>query len=142
MAASRSNWSEKEGKARCGGMSQQQFSPPRCRICHLSIISIGSPRFGIPSDPELRRRNLGCLQKGLGVLRQKVAKECFKRLRLRSRAFALPRGARRLLAVAMAPTGSRLPACLGGSSPVASCFHVICSKSADQLERLKHFGGL
>lgn len=27
------------------------------------------------------------------------------------------------------------------ASPVASCFRVICSESADQLERLKHFGG-
>lgn len=88
MAASRSNWSEKEGKTRCGRMLQQQFSPPWCRICHLSIISIGSPRFWIPCDPELRRRTSVAF-KGSRRAAAKVAPECLKGS-LRSRAFALP----------------------------------------------------
>lgn len=38
--------------------------------------------------------------------------------------------------------GIRRDTCLGASSPVAPCFHVICCNSADQLKRLRHFGTL
>lgn len=126
MAASRSNWFEKETKTRC---CNSHFPRPWCRICHFSIISIECPLFWVRARQSFADKP---------QLHSKVS-ACWG-----SCIFALPRWAAALLSShhCRCRHGIHRDAYLGASSPVAPRFHVICCNSADQLKRLKHFGTL
>lgn len=119
MAVSRSSWFEEEMKTRCGRMSRQRFS--LSLVPHLSSFN---------NFYWISTFQTSAAFKGLGMLQQRESWKPAAQLYL----CPVPLCCRLPLCTppSLLPWSPQGHPCLGGSSPVAPWFHVICSNSADQ----------